>query len=59
MAMGFNKYFGGDNVRFGFYWNVREWEAQIVPKEGGELKGRAATWPTCVCRCRRCSCWRR
>ncbi len=39
MAMGFNKYFGGDNVRFGFYWNVKEWEAQIVPKEGGELKG--------------------
>lgn len=39
MAMGFNKFFGGDNVRFGFYWNVKEWEAQIVPKEGGELKG--------------------
>ena len=41
MAMGFNKYHGGDNVRFGFYWNVKEWEAQIVPKEGGELKGSA------------------
>lgn len=39
MAMGFNKFSGGDNVRFGFYWNVKEWEAQIVPKEGGELKG--------------------
>ena len=39
MAMGFNKFFGGDTVRFGFYWNVKEWEAQIVPKEGGELKG--------------------
>jgi len=39
MAMGFHKYFGGDTVRFGFYWNLGEWEAQIVPKEGGELKG--------------------
>lgn len=39
MAMGFNKFHGGDNVRFGFYWNIKEWEAQIVPKEGGELKG--------------------
>ena len=41
MAMGFNKYHGGDNVRFGFYWSVKEWEAEIVPKEGGELKGSA------------------
>ena len=41
MAMGFNKFNGGDTVRFGFYWNVKEWEAQIVPKEGGELKGLA------------------
>lgn len=39
MALGFNKFNGSDNVRFGFYWNVKEWEAQIVPKEGGELKG--------------------
>ena len=39
MALGFDRYRGGDNVRFGFYWNVKEWEAQIVPKEGGELKG--------------------
>ena len=38
MALGFSKFRGGDNVRFGFYWNVKEWEAQIVPKEGGELK---------------------
>lgn len=38
MALGFSKFHGGDNVRFGFYWNVKEWEAQIVPKEGGELK---------------------
>lgn len=41
MAMGFNKFRGGDNVRYGFYWNVKEWEAQIMPREGGELKGRA------------------
>lgn len=41
MTKSFMKYHGGDEVRFGFYWNVREWEAQIVPREGGELKGRA------------------
>src|SRR3972149_5227882 len=41
MAMGFNRFRGGDNVRYGFYWNVKEWEAQIVPREGGELKGPA------------------
>ena len=41
MALGFTKYRGSDNVRFGFYWNLREWAAQIVPKEGGELKGNA------------------
>jgi hypothetical protein len=41
MALGFNKFRGGENVRFGFYWNLKEWEAQIVPKEGGELKGDA------------------
>lgn len=34
-------YHGGDNVRFGFYWNPKEWEAQIVPKEGGMLRGEA------------------
>jgi hypothetical protein len=39
VALGFNKYTGGDNVRFGFYWNLREWSAQIVPKEGGTLEG--------------------
>ena len=41
MTKSFMKYHGGDEVRYGFYWNVREWEAQIVPREGGELKGRA------------------
>jgi hypothetical protein len=39
MTNGFFKHHGGDNVRFGFYWNLREWDAQIVPREGGQLKG--------------------
>ena len=30
---------GGDNVKAGFYWNIREWEAHIVPREGGPLPG--------------------
>ena len=30
---------GGDEVRGGFYWNRREWEACMVPKEGGTLRG--------------------
>ena len=41
MALGFRKHVGGDSVRFGFYWNLAEWEAQIVPAAGGELKGAA------------------
>lgn len=41
MALGFNKRNGGETVREGFYWNRREWEAQIVPREGGTLKGDA------------------
>ncbi|HSC27910.1 MAG TPA: hypothetical protein VLD67_11585 [Vicinamibacterales bacterium] len=32
---------GGDAVKFGFYWNMKEWDAQIVPKEGGVLEGPA------------------
>lgn len=39
MALGFRKHLGGDLVKFGFYWNLAEWEAQIVPAAGGELKG--------------------
>lgn len=42
MALGFRKLNGGDAVGYGFYWNVAEWEAQIVPKEGGALKGTPA-----------------
>ena len=39
MALGFAKHVGGDRVKFGFYWNLAEWEAQLVSAEGGELKG--------------------
>jgi hypothetical protein len=39
MTKGFFKYAGGDEVKYGFYWNVREWEAQVVPREGGKLAG--------------------
>jgi hypothetical protein len=42
MAVGFKKYNGGEMVRYGFYWNVGEWEAQIVPREGAQLKGTPA-----------------
>jgi hypothetical protein len=42
MAVGFKKYSGGETVRYGFYWSVGEWEAQIVPKEGAQLKGTPA-----------------
>lgn len=42
MTAGFTRYNGGDTVRYGFYWNLAEWEAQIVPKEGAELKGTRA-----------------
>jgi hypothetical protein len=42
MAAGFRKFKGGDMVGYGFYWNVGEWEAQVVPKDGAELKGTPA-----------------
>lgn len=32
---------GGDRVGAGFYWNRHELAAEIVPKEGGVLKGAA------------------
>jgi hypothetical protein len=41
MALGFEKRHGGDVVKFGFYWNLAEWAAQIVPAAGGTLKGNA------------------
>jgi hypothetical protein len=31
---------GGERVKPGLYWNAREWEAQVVPPEGGVLKGK-------------------
>ena len=33
------KHKGGDTVKAGFYWHVREWAATIVPPEGGALPG--------------------
>lgn len=39
MALGFIKRSGGDVVPAGFYWNIKEWEAQIVPPPGCALKG--------------------
>jgi hypothetical protein len=33
------KFKGGDTVKAGFYWNPKEWEATIVPREGGPLPG--------------------
>ncbi len=31
------RFAGGEHVKAGFYWNLREWEANIVPREGGIL----------------------
>lgn len=39
MTFGFSKHNGGDVVPPGFYWNLKQWEAQIVPKPGAGLKG--------------------
>jgi hypothetical protein len=32
---------GGEHVKAGFYWNLGEWEAAIIPREGGILNGGA------------------
>ena len=37
------RYKGGEVVKAGFYWNLAEWEAKIVPAEGGSLAGTADT----------------
>lgn len=58
MTAGFKRHHGGDTVRYGFYWNLGEWEAQIVPKEGAELKARPPI-ATSGCLSWRCSCSRR
>lgn len=39
MTFGFIKHNGGDVVPPGFYWNLKQWEAQIVPKPCAALKG--------------------
>lgn len=36
------RYTGGMKVGGGYYWNVRSWEVEVVPDEGGALKGAAA-----------------
>jgi hypothetical protein len=33
------KHKGGDTVKAGFYWNMKELEARIVPPAGGTLPG--------------------
>lgn len=33
------RYRSGEQVKAGFYWNLKEWEAQIVKPEGGALPG--------------------
>ncbi len=35
------KYTGGMRVASGYYWNPRKWEVEVVPQEGGRLKGAA------------------
>ena len=31
------KYTGGETVKAGFYWNRKEWGAEIIPAGGGTL----------------------
>jgi hypothetical protein len=33
------KHVGGMQVSGGYYWNPRSWEVEVVPSEGGRLKG--------------------
>jgi hypothetical protein len=35
------KHTGGMQVDGGYYWNPRNWEVEVVPSEGGRLKGPA------------------
>jgi hypothetical protein len=37
------KYTGGEKVGGGYYWNVRSWEVEVVPSEGGRLKAAEGT----------------
>ena len=36
------RYTGGMQVAGGYYWNARSWEVEVIPSEGGRLKGAAA-----------------
>jgi hypothetical protein len=33
------RYTGGNAVSGGYYWNPSRWEVEVVPSEGGRLKG--------------------
>lgn len=33
------RYTSGNQVNGGYYWNPRNWEVEVVPPEGGRLKG--------------------
>ena len=33
------KHVGGMQAEGGYYWNPRNWEVEVVPSEGGRLKG--------------------
>lgn len=33
----------GEHVKGGFYWNAREWALQVIPREGGTLRGEPGT----------------
>ncbi len=33
------KHTGGMQVTGGYYWNPKNWEVEVVPQEGGRLKG--------------------
>jgi hypothetical protein len=35
------RHVGGTKVEGGYYWNPRSWEVEVVPSEGGKLKGAA------------------
>lgn len=35
------KHTGGMQVQGGYYWNPRNWEVEVVPPEGGRLRGAA------------------
>lgn len=36
------RYTGGTKVEGGYYWNPRSWAVEVIPTEGGKLKGESA-----------------